>query len=299
MYLDQKKNNHKNMKRILLIAVTFVALSVDAGAWAALGHAVSAKIAEDHLTPAAKAAVKECLGNLSIVAVASDADIYRGRWTYDIGFMPTNPIEKLRPKYVEGIDPDLPVNFQHYCHTYKVDDSCHPYKTNNFDGHYRGNTVLDIDNLSKELEGWKTMEPERRKVVLSLIVHLVADIHCPDHIAYQDDNTTGSFEITFKKKKMTRHSMWDSDLLASIIPWSYSDAAVLVDTADEAYIAEVTKGDVYDWGYDSALMCKIAHEIKPGANVPRAYAADMRELAFMQLRNGGYRLAALLNRIFE
>ena len=38
---------------------------------------------------------------------------------------------------------------------------------------------------------------------------------------------------------------------------------------------------------------------KQGANVPRAYAADMRDLAFMQLRNGGYRLAALLNRIFE
>ena len=93
--------------------------------------------------------------------------------------------------------------------------------------------------------------------------------------------------------------MWDSDLLASIIPWSYSDAAILVDTADDAYIAEVTKGDIYDWGYDSALLCRITHEVKAGANVPRSYAADMRELAFTQLRNGGYRLAALLNRIFE
>jgi hypothetical protein len=297
--LDQKKNKRRYMKRILLVVVAFAALNLDAGAWAALGHAVSAKIAEDHLTPAAKSAVKECLGNLSIVAVASDADIYRGQWTYDIGFMPTNPIEKLRPKYVDEINRDLPVNIQHYCHIYRVDENCKPYTTNNFDGYYRGNTILDIDNLSKELEGWKTLDPERRKIVLSLIVHLVADIHCPDHIAYQPENSTGSFEITFKKKKTTRHAMWDSELLASIIPWSYSDAASLIDTADAAYISEITKGDVYDWGYDSALMCRIAHEVKAGANVPRSYAADMRELAFTQLRNGGYRLAALLNRIFE
>ena len=298
--MDQKKNKRRYMKRILLIVVAFAALNLDAGAWAALGHAISAKIAEDHLTPAAKSAVKECLGSLSIVAVASDADIYRGQWTYDIGFMPTNPPEKLRPKYVLEIDRDLPFNIQHYCHIYKVDSECRPYKTNNFDGYYRGNTILDIDNLSKELKGWKTLDPERRKIVLSLIVHLVADIHCPDHITYEgDDTNTGQIDITFKQKKMKRHAMWDSDLLASIIPWSYSDAAILVDTADDAYIAEVTKGDIYDWGYDSALLCRITHEVKAGANVPRSYAADMRELAFTQLRNGGYRLAALLNRIFE
>ena len=286
------------MKRILLIAVALIAINVDAGAWAALGHAISAKIAEDHLTPEAKAAVKECLGDLSIVAVASDADIYRGRWTLELDFEPTN-MDKVHPKWVEGLDPDLPNNITFYGHTYKVDEQCRPYRTNNFDGYYRTNLVLDIDNLSNELKNWKQLSQDRRCVVLSLLVHLVADLHCPDHISYEDDNTLGQFEITFKKRKMKRHEMWDSDILASIIPWSYSDAAVLVDTADESYIAEVTKGDVYDWGYDSALMCKVAHEVKQGANVPRAYAADMRNLTFMQLRNGGYRLAALLNSIFE
>lgn len=286
------------MKRILLIAVALIAINVDAGAWAALGHAISAKIAEDHLTPEAKAAVKECLGDLSIVAVASDADIYRGRWTLELDFEPTN-MDKVHPKWVEGLDPDLPNNITFYGHTYKVDEQCRPYRTNNFDGYYRTNLVLDIDNLSKELKNWKQLSQDRRCVVLSLLVHLVADLHCPDHISYEDDNTLGQFEITFKKRKMKRHEMWDSDILASIIPWSYSDAAVLVDTADESYIAEVTKGDVYDWGYDTALMCKVAHEVKQGANVPRAYAADMRNLTFMQLRNGGYRLAALLNSIFE
>ena len=208
-------------------------------------------------------------------------------------------MDKVHPKWVEGLDPDLPNNITFYGHTYKVDEQCRPYRTNNFDGYYRTNLVLDIDNLSKELKNWKQLSQDRRCVVLSLLVHLVADLHCPDHISYEDDNTLGQFEITFKKRKMKRHEMWDSDILASIIPWSYSDAAVLVDTADESYIAEVTKGDVYDWGYDSALMCKVAHEVKQGANVPRAYAADMRNLTFMQLRNGGYRLAALLNSIFE
>ena len=164
------------MKRILLIAVALIAINVDAGAWAALGHAISAKIAEDHLTPEAKAAVKECLGDLSIVAVASDADIYRGRWTLELDFEPTN-MDKVHPKWVEGLDPDLPNNITFYGHTYKVDEQCRPYRTNNFDGYYRTNLVLDIDNLSKELKNWKQLSQDRRCVVLSLLVHLVADLH--------------------------------------------------------------------------------------------------------------------------
>ena len=287
------------MKRIVFFVITLMTCSQNLFAWSALGHAIIAKIAEDHLSAEAKAGVKECLGEFSIVSVASDADIYRGRWTFDIGFMPTNPKEKMHPKHVDELNPDLPLNITFYSHTYKVDENCRPYHTNNHDGYYRGNTVFDIDNLAKELKDWKNLTQERRMIVLSLIVHLVGDIHCPDHIAYEDDNTIGQFEITFKKKKMKRHEMWDSDLLASIIPWSYSDAAVLIDTADESYISDVTKGDVYEWGYDSALMSKIAHEVRAGANVPRSYAADMREMAFAQLRNGGYRLAALLNQIFE
>ena len=287
------------MKKIVLIAVATLAISIDAGAWAALGHAVVAKIAEDHLTPQAKEACAECLDGLSIIAVASDADIYRGQWVLELDFMPTNEPAKLRPKYVKEFDRDLPLNFVHYGHIYSVDEECRPYRTNNFDGYYRTNSCLDIANQAELLKEWKSLDPEKRKIALSLIVHLVGDIHCPDHIKYADENSTGSFKIKFKDKEMTRHAMWDSDLLASIIPWSYGDAASLIDTADAAYIAEITEGDVYEWGYDSALMCKIAHEVKPGASVPRSYAADMRELAFSQLRNAGYRLAALLNRIFE
>lgn len=287
------------MKRILFTLSLLLVLQFQAGAWAALGHAVVAKIAEDHLTPQAKAACQECLDGLSIVAVASDADIYRGRWPLKLDFMPTNDPQKLRPKYVKDFDRDLPLNYVHYGHIYSVDEDCRPFRTNNFDGYYRTNACLDVANLAEDLKAWKTMDSEMRKRAVALIVHLVGDIHCPDHIKYVDDPSTGNFEIKFKDKKIKRHAMWDSDLLASIIPWSYSDAASLIDTADEAYVTEISAGDVYDWGYDSAICCKIAHEVKAGADVPRAYAADMRELAFSQLRNAGYRLAALLHSIFE
>lgn len=287
------------MKRILFTLSLLLALQFQAGAWAALGHAVVAKIAEDHLTPQAKAACQECLEGLSIIAVASDADIYRGQWILPLDFMPTNDPQKLRPKYVKEFDRDLPLNIVYYGHIFSVDEQCRPYRTNNFDNYYRTNACYDVANLTADLAEWKTMDPEMRKRAVALIVHLVGDIHCPDHIKYPDDNSTGNFEIKFKGKKMKRHAMWDSDLLASIIPWSYSDAARLIDTADDAFIAEITAGDVYDWGYDSALCCRIAHEVKAGADVPRSYAADMRELAFSQLRNAGYRLAALLNTIFQ
>ena len=58
---------------------------------------------------------------------------------------------------------------------------------------------------------------------------------------------------------------------------SFLDMTYLVDTATDEERAEIVKGDV----------------------LTKKYAAEHRDLLFSQLRNGGYRLAALFNEIFK
>ena len=76
--------------------------------------------------------------------------------------------------------------------------------------------------------------------------------------------------------------------------------AAMVDDASPRQIREITSGDVYDWAGRSARASWEANiEFKDGDTLPETYAADKRDLLFHQLRDGGYRLAAVFNEIFR
>ena len=64
-------------------------------------------------------------------------------------------------------------------------------------------------------------------------------------------------------------------------------------------IAQITAGTPYDWGYECAKLSYPVHQIKEGAKLDkRLYLNEFQPLAEKQIRNAGYRLAALLNSIF-
>ena len=64
------------MKRFELIFISMTLflgfLSQELSAWGRLGHATVAQVAENHLTPKAKKALKTYLDGQSIAAIASD-----------------------------------------------------------------------------------------------------------------------------------------------------------------------------------------------------------------------------------
>ena len=65
-------------------------------------------------------------------------------------------------------------------------------------------------------------------------------------------------------------------------------------------IAEITAGTVYDYAESSARdSWPAVSAYSEGDVLPKTYATDMRPLLFTQLRNGGYRLAAIFNDIFR
>ena len=293
------------MKRIILLTLSVcVALCANntlASAWGKVGHATIAQVAENHLTPAAKAAIAEYLDGLTLAAIASDADMYRGQWVVDLGFVPKNP-DDARVSFVKGFDFSTPLNISPYSHSITVDGDYVSYMTDNLDGSYINNAAYYIDNLAKELKkNAAKMKPYERYYKIALIVHLMGDLHCPMHIVYLPKNThKGHANVIWNKKEYSLHSIWDKQLFESYYDWGFLDMAHMVDTASEEQIRKITKGDVFDYAGRSAKdSWPAVSAYKKGDNLPRTYATDMRPILFKQLRNGGYRLATVLNAIFE
>lgn len=63
---------------------------------------------------------------------------------------------------------------------------------------------------------------------------------------------------------------------------------------------DVPNGNIYDYAGNSARDCwPVVNAYEDGDTLPRSYATDIRPVLFSQLRNGGYRLAAIFNEIFK
>lgn len=293
------------MKRTLSMAIVAAALllmnCVESAGWGQIGHSTIAQVAQDHLTPKAQKALSKYLDGLPLAIIASDADIYRGQWTVDLGFIPTNP-QDARVTFVKNFDFSTPLNISPWSHSITVDMDFNCYPTDNLDGAYINNAAYYIDNLSKELkENAENMDPFERYKAIAIIVHLMGDMHCPMHIVYLPDNVVkGHYFVDFKGKQRDMHVMWDGTIFDSYYDWSFLDMAYLVDTATPKQISQIIKGDVYDYAEFSARdSWPVVSAYKDGDILPRTYPTDIRPVLFSQLRNGGYRLAAIFNEIFK
>lgn len=293
------------MKKSLSVAIVAASLlfmnCVESAAWGQIGHSTIAQVAQDHLTPKAKKALSKYLDGLSLAIIASDADVYRSYWTTDLGFVPTNP-EAARVTWLKEFDFSTPLNIAPWTHSITVDMDFNCYPTENLNGEYINNAAYCIDKLAAELKAnAANMDPFERYKAIAVIVHQMGDMHCPMHIVYYPDNVSkGHYFVTWKGRQHKMHVMWDGRIFDEYYKWSFLDMAYLVDTASPKEIAEITKGNVYDYASSSARdSWPVVSQYSDGDVLPKSYATDIRPVLFSQLRNGGYRLAAILNEIFK
>lgn len=287
------------MRRYILVVTLMLLFAHSAYGWGRVGHAAVAQVAENHISKKTKKALRKYMPEATIVEVASDADKYYYQWSRDLGFECSNP--KILRRRSKAMD-HLPSNIEPWCHSYTVDSLFNTYRHNREGDLYIRNGVMDLDFLINDLKANKAkMDREERRIKISLVVHLVGDIHCPMHILYiPQDPTGGKYSFYIDGKRINAHSYWDSSLIRRLEPdWKYYDYADAVDTASPKEIAEIQRGDVYDWGKSSAENCISAHSLYPkGGELSSEYPEKDRALLYLQLRNAGYRLAKTLDYIF-
>ena len=171
---------------LLTALALVVAPAPSALAWGPQGHRVIARAAEERLTPAARAAIKELLhpgDTLPGVADWADHDGHdavpgSAKWHFI-----NVPISDAR------FDPRL-----------IRDDN---------------NVVVKIKQYRKVLLDRSKPKQDRQRALLFL-VHFIEDIHQPLHVGDNGDHGGNDTQIQFFGEGTNLHKLWDSDLIRQI-----------------------------------------------------------------------------------
>ena len=272
------------MRKILLVLVAVVALCGTSFAWGSRGHATTVQIAENHLTPKAKKLLAKYLHGKSIVDYASWADEYKKELKFELDFEPSNAPRILR-----------------YPHTFAVNADCSVFEGDRKGNAWVKNCVYMADGYIKELmENHSKMNDELRLHKIAMLIHWLADMHCPVHIRYHDEWESRGYAVMVNDREVGYHRLWDGLLFNWAHPSSLGDPVETIDTCTSAEIAKITEGNIYDWGKESATVSRVTRKYGEGAQLDRReLVEEFSELLDSQIRNGGYRLAKLFNDIFK
>lgn len=262
---------------IPIIASLIVVTATPAWAWGPLGHRAAARLAERHLTPQARAAVRELLEPGETLAEASTwpdehrRDLPRsGPWHYvDV------PIDQDR--YDDRFAGDVPE---------------------------KGYIVPKIREFRAILKD-RSRPIEERRLALRFLAHLVEDLHMPLHVGENHDRGGNSTQVQFFGQGTNLHRLWDGDMIARADPDEARWLTILIEMDTPGAREKARAGTVEDWATESLQAAKTAYTdpatgriIKSGTKLGESYQARNLPVARRRLYQGGVRLARVLNEVF-
>lgn len=231
------------IRRFSLFAL-FCALPVLATAWGRDGHAIIGQIAEDHLTPQARALVDELLEDgESLATVASWADEVRPDrddtrpWHY-VNWSLASPTPDYDPLTEQPEGNVLWATVEHARQTF---DSSLPLL--------------------------------QRREALKFVTHFCGDLHQPLHCGTGDDRGGNQVYVAWEGENNNLHRIWDSSILGKIGKSHAEMVAMLNDRATTETVADVQSGTPLDWTIESRrLAARHAY-----GNLPEPFVAELRE----------------------
>ncbi len=257
------------MKRI---AVLFLLISIagihSAYGWGDKGHSIIAAIADRHLTPKARK---------SLQSVLTHPLVYYASWMDNI---------RKNPLYSETAS-------WHYANV----DEGESYETmpKNPDGDVYTQTVMIIERLKE-----RNLDDSLRTLYTKFLIHMVGDMHCPMHTGRLTDLGGNRFSVKWFGSPTNLHTVWDEKLLESAHRWSYTEWSENIDVADEKERVAIVAGIPQAWMNQCVDICKkIYLNAEENSDYSYEYIHENIEIVETQLLRAGYRLAALLNEIYQ
>ena len=257
------------MRPLAVITLTMWALPVFS--WGPEGHDLVARLADAHLTAAARARVAEILGpGVTLASISSWADqIRRAR-------------SETAPWHYTDIPIDRPrLDMQRDCP--------------------KGDCVIArIESFEKVLAD-PAVKPEQRREALMFIVHFIGDMHQPLHSSDNKDKGGNNVRTDFFGKPMNLHSVWDGGLLGRMGDEDKLFAEFSHDLTPKR-AKKWGKGTVEQWADEAHKASqKIVYGKLPtvAAGTPEpiddAYERAADPVIRQQIEKAGARLAAVLN----
>lgn len=259
---------------ILIVALVATIGVQSAKAWGTFGHGAIAYVAEQHLTPKAKAECRRYLKH-TLPYYASWMDHWRAV-----------------PPFVKT-------------------DNWHGFAINaegKLDWSKGGKAMGQLNKIMEEMGDGKYVNLPDSLVRhhLLILVHSVPDMHCPVHVG-----GVSKFRPEYKGHTLTRkgkpykmHAFWDGSPAFTRKGWSYEKFAKEVDNITPKQEKKIVKkGDFEYWGKDIIKLALRAYELTPkGKDIAKLTAEEKAEVLALSdevALKAAYRLAYVLNQIFK
>ena len=270
----------KRVLRGIFTGALLLCLGVQLGwAWGHEGHRLTALVAEQYLTPEAKAQVAELLGKETLADIAPWADSYRedhpetGKWHFvDIPGTEAK-FDRSRDCPISQTDPKSPWR------------DCVTDRILYFEGRL----------------GDESLSAKERAFALKFLVHLIGDIHQPFH-ALGDERGGNGIAVSFlgssrcDSYNCNLHGVWDTMIIENqgLNEKKYTEK-LLQEIKDNQW-ERLAGGEPTTWANISHHYA-VEAMVPNGALITREYVAAESKVVDAQLALGGLRLARVLNRI--
>ena len=256
-------------RRTITIALSAILIPSVSFGWGRDGHRITGYIAERLLSPQARAAVHELLGEESLADVSTWADEIRRQRRA------TAPLHYANVK--PGSD------------GFELERDCPE----------QGCVVTAIIKYSKVLRNKKASQTERIEA-LKCVVHFVGDVHQPMHVSHARDKGGNDIKVTFFENRTNLHSLWDSGMIRRTKKgWTEYAKELAANITPQQQIQYGTL-DPVAWATEShKLALSNAYALPKDGRIGQEYL-DMNILVIeRRLSMASVRLAALLNAVFD
>lgn len=273
LYLGPNFNAAMNKRKLFVIPVLpLIALFLLS--WGVTGHRTIGKIAENHLTPKAKAAVQELLGNQSLADVATWADEVRSQPEYK----KTGSWHFL----------NLPLGLSYAEFEKQVKAMT------------EDNVYSALEKCEHALLDKSTTRIEKTEA-LKFVVHFVGDLHQPMHISRAEDKGGNTIQLNYEGKGVNLHSLWDTYLLEHQ-GLSYEQLAEKYDHITPQQIKQWQSDPLMKWIWESySISSQLYGEVDrmSSRSIDDTYYKAHIAIIGERIQMAGIRLAGVLNEIFK
>lgn len=258
------------MKRTIITTLLVLFCVSSVMAWDGRGHSAIAYIAEKHLTKRAKANIEGYLNGRSIVYYAAWMDFNRTDPPFDI-------------------TRDWHVDYWTDAHRTDANGNAMPPCS-----------VSQIKRIVSEMSDLSKLSDSLINLNIRFLTHLVGDMHCPVHIDFPTSRPMRVDAINRKNVKV--HAMWDGMVID--VKHNNTSPKLLADNLDifsAEQIAAVQQGTPDDWHIENTAFSKQVIEMIPQSKklTYDNYFNKAIKIAEDRITVAGYRLAAILNSIFD
>jgi hypothetical protein len=251
-----------------------IALSAALLSWGVTGHRTIGKIAADHLTPQANAAIRDLIGDTTLADISTWPDEVRSQPAYR---------HTASWHYL-----NLPLGLSF----------------TDFEAKVKGMTQENVYSAllqQEQILGSTGSTRVEKAEALKYIVHFVGDLHQPMHVSREEDKGGNTIQLNYDGNGTNLHALWDSKLIDHQ-GLTYEQMAEKYDHATPAQIKQWQSDPLIQWIWESyQASSKLYGEVDAMNSRAIDDSYYQAHIAIVQdrIEKAGIRLAGVLNGIFK